>query len=1073
MCKLFKSLTYVLDFENTETKGHCGGVNVVKYNNNAKTLFTGGRDGTVKLWSNANGNAYENAKMDSYNLKSFSSSNNIEVNNQNITDTINKINKKGLSFYREHSPTSYSLSKSEQLHADWVNDIELINDESLVSCSSDLLLKLWNHETGAQTNIGYHTDYVQCVAVQNSSFRDNYSTLENWIASGGLDKNVNLWDLNKYSKIGTYTISGQEANLNYYNNQSKGSIYALSANNNLIAVGGTDNKITLLDRRSQKSQNQLIGHTDAIKSLVISDEWLLSGSADTTIKLWSLKNNRVFKTFDMHNSSVWSLHSNYKDFKIFYSGDKSGYILKTDLRGCFLDNITHESDSRRSLDYNSMNESWLLKLKLNDNLGVVSVVGKQNCGVTSIVAENLQCKKNEYEDDSGYIWCSSSNESSTHCFLNPDFKDIVIHQYLAMKNSILSLLKSEIVEKTLEDESSSRISQEYSKHSLDEKISSTIFDSIDDNLSDKFSNDGDYDDSSEEDSELIFETSFVNVNGTPNTYYLNQNDYENISSVQTFGVEVLSEAISAKDATLIPINYKSFYSITGGKCVRKARLLNNRRHLITLDDEGIVCLWNITTSEILKKFTNSMCEEILEDERNGVFYEKDERFFEDIIDEYQTNETVPNWCQVTVKTGKVYVTIKEHSFTNCEVYLDELTEIIDSDTIESIKLADPNWRESRWNLGKMVLKSLFYNFEKHNIYKDGKFRSDLIDGKILPEHYLKRDNFQYLEYISALQGVTSPLLNSNNNSNSTSADKEKEKDGGLKKLNIFSRKKKEEKEPPAIVRKESFVQQSQTANRLKVATIKLEDPLSSVDYEDTLSFLLDSIKLEYLKSSNSKDLNNSVLNCPGNLDVPVIKHLVERRITILINEQSKALKGNCLTLYRFFSDNTNFKDENQYDKMVTYIPKWVGECIFKNEYPLKETKKVTVKIMEWREDNDSKTKKSDTQKKNFFSITVPLTGTESLPPLINPTNVVFSYDSMERVRKVMNTIVEKFQAKTSEMKKMGNTGKSIPIESWLELLCNDEVLSPISTLNTVQNKIWKKSDTVVIMYRRKASNSKK
>lgn len=62
-------------------------------------------------------------------------------------------------------------------------------------------------------------------------------------------------------------------------------------------------------------------------------QWLLSASSDSTVKLWSIAAQKCLHTFSHHSTSVWSLHSQHPNLEIFYSGDKAGNIAKIDLVG--------------------------------------------------------------------------------------------------------------------------------------------------------------------------------------------------------------------------------------------------------------------------------------------------------------------------------------------------------------------------------------------------------------------------------------------------------------------------------------------------------------------------------------------------------------------------------------------------------------------------------------------------------------------------------------------------------------------------------------------------------------------
>lgn len=60
---------------------------------------------------------------------------------------------------------------------------------------------------------------------------------------------------------------------------------------------------------------------------------LLSASSDSTVKLWSLSAQKCLHTFSHHSSAVWSLFSQHPTLEIFYSGDRAGNVCKIDLEG--------------------------------------------------------------------------------------------------------------------------------------------------------------------------------------------------------------------------------------------------------------------------------------------------------------------------------------------------------------------------------------------------------------------------------------------------------------------------------------------------------------------------------------------------------------------------------------------------------------------------------------------------------------------------------------------------------------------------------------------------------------------
>lgn len=211
-----------------------------------------------------------------------------------------------------------------QAHTHWINDIVLAqNHSALVSASSDLTVKVWRplSESQQQDNIkiGEHADYVKCVASPRGA---------TWVASGGLDRKIYLWDLNGAGKTLSIDTRGEEV-------PEKGSVYALAARHRIIANGGPESSVRLWDPRTANSITKFVGHTDTIRAILLSEagDTVLTASSDQTIKLWSVAAGRCMYTFTMHNDSVWSLYSDHPDLGIFYSSDRSGLIVKTDVRG--------------------------------------------------------------------------------------------------------------------------------------------------------------------------------------------------------------------------------------------------------------------------------------------------------------------------------------------------------------------------------------------------------------------------------------------------------------------------------------------------------------------------------------------------------------------------------------------------------------------------------------------------------------------------------------------------------------------------------------------------------------------
>ena len=210
-----------------------------------------------------------------------------------------------------------------QAHTHWINDIILVRgNAALVSASSDLTVKLWrpsSENSQVPNTIGLHSDYVKCLA--------SPGVHADWVASGGLDHKIKVWDLNGGGEK-------LQINIGKHENNVKGSVYALSVTGSIMASGGPESIVRLWDPKSGKRITNFLGHTDNVRDILINQDGntVMTASSDQTIKIWSITAGRCMYTLTMHNDSVWSLFSNHPQLSVFYSTDRSGLVAKTDVR---------------------------------------------------------------------------------------------------------------------------------------------------------------------------------------------------------------------------------------------------------------------------------------------------------------------------------------------------------------------------------------------------------------------------------------------------------------------------------------------------------------------------------------------------------------------------------------------------------------------------------------------------------------------------------------------------------------------------------------------------------------------
>ncbi|KAF7308542.1 WD-REPEATS-REGION domain-containing protein [Mycena chlorophos] len=144
----------------------------------------------------------------------------------------------------------------------------------VVSASSDGTVQAWTpHAAGSPdpSIVGIHSDYVRCLASCRT---------QNWIASGSFDRTIKLWDLSRSQATPDPLITLQPADAN----SPKCSVYAVAADpfGHAVASGGPERVVRMWDPRSGKRSGKLVGHTDNIRAILLSEDskYLLTGSAD-------------------------------------------------------------------------------------------------------------------------------------------------------------------------------------------------------------------------------------------------------------------------------------------------------------------------------------------------------------------------------------------------------------------------------------------------------------------------------------------------------------------------------------------------------------------------------------------------------------------------------------------------------------------------------------------------------------------------------------------------------------------------------------------------------------------------
>ncbi|CAM9252919.1 unnamed protein product, partial [Ectocarpus sp. 13 AM-2016] len=122
--------------------------------------------------------------------------------------------------------------------------------------------------------------------------------------------------------------------------QNKGSVHcvAAAADASLVASGGTDRMIRLLDPRAGGGQAakvcKLDGHGDNVRCVKIDEGGtrVVSGSSDGTIRVWDVRQQCCLGVYELPGGSVWAMQPSPCDLDVYYSGGRGRRVYRTDFR---------------------------------------------------------------------------------------------------------------------------------------------------------------------------------------------------------------------------------------------------------------------------------------------------------------------------------------------------------------------------------------------------------------------------------------------------------------------------------------------------------------------------------------------------------------------------------------------------------------------------------------------------------------------------------------------------------------------------------------------------------------------
>ncbi|KAF5335676.1 hypothetical protein D9611_009691 [Ephemerocybe angulata] len=596
-------------------------------------------------------------------------------------------------------PGSHSeFRQCAQAHSDWINDILLCNhNQTVISASSDGTIKSWNPHAPVPSDpsvIGSHTDYVRCLSLCRE---------QNWVASGSFDRTIKLWDISRSGQSDPLvTLNPADASA------PKSSVYAIASDpfGRTIASGSPERVVRMWDPRSAKRTGKLVGHTDNIRAILISDDskYLLTGSADASIKLWSLTSQRCLHTFTHHAESVWSLYSTHPNLETFYSGDRCGLVCRVDVEGC-----GDLSDGECVLLCNDTGDAPRPAMEGINRLAVLndSLLWTAT-GTSTIKRWHIPPKRAHVPSYSQYDADGERFSPAHSPNLSPAKRRIAIPHELASEASTRP--------------STGHGSRERG-HSIDATYHGVPFDSLvkllspndpftpitqgrnrDPEVATLYSAASIMSVQRGNSSRMQIQSSFQNTHGSP----LQSSRTEDTMMATNVARANYEERELASEAT--PYCSEPDDVLVGEDGLVRSVILNDRVHALTVDTSGEVAVWDIVRGLCLGRYladdVASASHSGSVDAGNGESERSPREALEAVRERIEGEAVVSTWCTADTKAGVLAIHLTDRCF-DAEVYADEVGFSHDDKYFND---------ESKLNIGKWVLRNLFFGFIREELH---------------------------------------------------------------------------------------------------------------------------------------------------------------------------------------------------------------------------------------------------------------------------------------------------------------------------------------------------------------------
>ncbi len=271
--------------------GHSGGVRAVSASHAAERVASVGGDNQLVLWEPGTSTAVSTIPLGSVQLGSLA---------------LSRDGRYAVGVVGATRVVAFDLEQETGVifdgHTFPVRDAVFVaQDRTVITCSMDNTLRLWDVETGAQIQTLFgHASIVSSVAVTTDGAR---------AISGGLDRSLKVWHLAESTnkRVREQPSSEREpGGPEAVGHTGDVRSVVVSPDQALVASASTDGTVIVWEVESGDSLHLLRGHEGCVTTVVITPdgERLISASVDECLKVWDLRTGEEIWSLEGHSARV-------------------------------------------------------------------------------------------------------------------------------------------------------------------------------------------------------------------------------------------------------------------------------------------------------------------------------------------------------------------------------------------------------------------------------------------------------------------------------------------------------------------------------------------------------------------------------------------------------------------------------------------------------------------------------------------------------------------------------------------------------------------------------------------------